>query len=210
MSQSKKKIAELHKKANIEKKAKMTMYQIATDAIKTYLSVIGYAGILLDKIQKELDKNIPPNQTEEVLNLTAHKNFISEEAWRPISFSEYLQRRKSGRFLTWLFKKVFNKSFYERFNKKHKEIDKTIDFTITHRHDIIQLMLQRQSIEVQKFHIMQDLISEQKKPESFILQKYGLLKPELISIIEQIKKDLQGIKIEPDNVTEPMEQEHKS
>jgi hypothetical protein len=201
MSQSKKKITELHRKAAIEKSAKENMYRIAVESIKTYLRVIEKAGVLIERMKKEYGDNLQEDNFFEITALNTHKNFISEEAWRPIGFREYLERRASGKVLTFLFKKIFNESFYKRFKNKHEQIDRVIDKTII-QHDLHNLEYGRLLKEIQKFHIMQDIISETKTTEAAMLQKYNLQKNELLVIIEQLQKELKGI--ETQNATEPI------
>lgn len=120
-----------------------------------------------------------------------------------ITFREYLERRTSGKILTKIFRKIFKESFYKRFKDKHEQIDNVIDRTIIH-HDLHDLEFSRLLKEVQKFHIMQDIISETKTAEEVILQKYNLQKDELLSIITSIQKELRGIEIEPQNITRPV------
>ena len=202
MSQSKKKITELKRKAAIEKVAKENMYKIAVDSIRTYLRAIDKAGVLIDRMKKEYGDNKRTDNIFEIEALNTHKNFISEEAWRPISFREYLERRASGKILTKLFKKIFKESFYKRFNDKHEQINKVIDRTIIH-HDLHALEFSSLLKDIQKFHIMGDIISETKTTETVMLQKYNLQKDELLAIITSIQKELRGIEIEPQNVKKP-------
>ena len=208
MSESKKKIAELHKQTKIEKKAKMDMYRIATDAIKTYLSVIGYAGRLVDRIQKLFEEHIHNHHNFETSILNDYGDFWAyEKDTHKISFREYVERRQSGKILDYIIKKLFKESYKKRYDDEHKKIQEHTDRLLTNESSYA---LGYTTKEITKFHIMQDIVTEQKKPEAFILQKYGLQKDELLVIIEEIKKDLQGIKVESDNVTVPTEQEHKS
>jgi hypothetical protein len=203
MSQSKRKIAELHRKTDIEREAKENIYRIAVESIKTYLRAIEKVGKLIERIKKEYGDNLRTDNTFEIVALTTHKNFISEEAWRPISFREYLERRSSGKVLTKIFKTIFKESFYKRFKDKHEQIDGIIDRTIIH-HDMHNLEFERLLKEIQKFHIMQDIISENKIPEKVMLQKYNLQKDELLIIIQQIQKELKGIEVEPHLTSKPI------
>jgi hypothetical protein len=201
MSQSKKKITELHKKAAIEKSAKENMYRIAVESIRTYLRAIEKAGVLIERIKKEYSDNLREDHMFEIESLNMHGNFISEEACRDITFREYLERRASGKILTKLFRKMFKESFYKRFKDKNEQVNKVIDRTIIY-HDVHELELNHLLKEIQKFHIMQDIISETKTTEAVMLQKYNLQKEELLSIIQSVQKELKGI--ETQTATEPI------
>ena len=161
------------------------MYRIAVESIRTYLRAIEKARYLIDRMKKEYGDNLHTDNTFEIESLNTHKSFIDDEAWRPITFREYLERRTSGKILTKIFRKIFKESFYKRFKDKHEQIDNVIDRTIIH-HDLHYLEFSRLLKEVQKFHIMQDIISETKTAEEVMLQKYNLQKDELLSIITSI------------------------
>jgi ribosomal protein RSM22 (predicted rRNA methylase) len=60
----KKKIAELHKKAAIEKSAKLNIYRLAVESIKTYLKVIENAKQIVTELKDEMQNwydSIPEN-----------------------------------------------------------------------------------------------------------------------------------------------------
>jgi hypothetical protein len=201
MSQSKKKITELHRKAAIEKSAKENMYRIAVESIRTYLRVIEKAGVLITIIYDASIKQSIKDRSIELKHLGNYKDFILEEVNRPITFKEYLQRRKSGTILTLLFDWLFNESFRKRFINKNKDVDQDYH-TSEISYEIHKASWNELSKEIQKFHIMQDIISETKTTEAAMLQKYNLQKEELLLIIQSIQKELKGI--ETQNATEPI------
>jgi hypothetical protein len=209
MSQSKNKITELHRKAAIEKSAKENMYRIAVESIRTYLRAIEKAGELIDKIHKEYTGNYIKSRSIDLLLLASHKNFICEELSRHISLREYLERRKYGKLFTLIVNRMFNESFRQRFIDKNKEVDQDFNVNTIH-YKTIKSVWDTLSKDIQKFHIMADIISEQKTTEVVMLQKYNLQKDELLTIIQAIQRELKGIEAKPQLATNPIgEKENK-
>ena len=205
MSQSKDKISKLHRKFEIEREAKEKMYRIAVDSIKAYLQAIDKAGKLLDKTRSELISNSIRFRNIELKYLGNYKDFVVAEANRSITFREYLERRTYGHLLTLIIDWLFGESFRKRFIEKNKDIDQ--DFNASDiNYEEIKSAWNYLTKEVQKFHIMQDILSETKTTEAAMLQKYNLQRDELITIIEEIKKELRGIetKQEPQLETKPI------
>lgn len=196
MSENKKKIAALHRKAENEKRAKEEVYRLAVTSIKTYLQAIDKAGKLLDAIKKEYESNISSYIIDQTTLLMEYDIFFKCERNIFITFREYLERRKSCKFLTYLFKRMFKEQYNKRFDKGnefsilcHEGFDESLTTINDKKNKIYK--------EVQKFHILQDILSETKTTEAVMLQKYNLRKEELLSIIEVTKKELRGIDIQP-------------
>ena len=196
MSQSKKKITELHKKAAVEKSAKLNIYRLAVESIKTYLKVIERAGKLLDKGQGDREQAVKADFNQQRLILDSYKSFINKETFlQTISFREYLERRASGKILTILFAKLLKNSYRKRFDKEDNILQEFAQQFNLAKHNETTLM-ESNAKEIQRFHIMQDIVSDNKVPKEATLQKYNLQEEELLSIIQSIQEELKGIKTE--------------
>jgi hypothetical protein len=204
MSQSKKKITDLHRKADVERKAKESMYHIAVNAIQNYLKILDKAGIILDTLKTEVLVETDNRKIFELSLLDSYRAFIMyEEYSQNISFKEYLQRRNSGKWLTILFIRIFKNSYRRRFDKR-MDIFSDLSGQYSIKNIQSSLFVKELQRSVLKYHIMREIISEQKITEDMILKKYGLQRDELMSIIGEVQQEIKGIKINSDNATKPL------
>ncbi|MFA5349051.1 MAG: hypothetical protein WC309_01615 [Candidatus Paceibacterota bacterium] len=188
---SKRKITELHRKIDKEKKAKNEIYTIASNALKNYIHVCDIAGKILDDMEGAYREEIQSHIRYESQILERYREFINKERYlTTISFREYLERRLSGKFLTIIIAKLFKNSYQARFSHEWELFEGLAKYYNAHN-----LPVNRHK-EIRRFHIIQDIISDVKLTEEVMCHKYDLQKAELMTIIEEIRKELRGLIIE--------------
>jgi hypothetical protein len=191
MSESKKRITELHIKAAQEKKAKEEMYSIAVNSIKAYQAGLNKAGKLVDwfiqvTIKHRIDDDIFIKGV-----LAKYIAFIVDESMRNITFKEYIERRKSNKYIRWMIVRFFSVPYKKVFKTQEEQYNSSTANN-NFRMEVRNGFQKEFQTQVKKFHIMLDILSDTKKTEDAMLLEYGLNKSELMSIIAEIQKELKG------------------